>query len=201
MVVKKGMKTFLFIIFLMALIGLIFISGFLNSKRLEERRLVPADSPEIPERGFFMGVLPVPGNGQSFEEAYHQASLYVEFSPVWGKPTPFYGLADDLSGSWGRAFIGRYIRGNGMFPLVQVSFIGRGMTLVTPPGMEDATLSDPEWRAAYKQTVLDVVKASKPLYLSIGNEVNRRYERYGTDGSAPNGFQHYVSLYEEIMIR
>lgn len=85
-----------------------------------------------------------------------------------------------------------------MFPLVQVSFIGRGMTLVTPPGMEDATLSDPEWRAAYKQAVLDVVKASKLLYLSIGNEVNRWYERYGTDESDPNEFQHYVSLYEEI---
>lgn len=84
MVVKKGMKTFLFVLFLIALIGLIFISGFLSSKRLEERRLVPADSPEIPERRFFMGVLPVPGNDQSFEEAYHQASLYAEFSPVWG---------------------------------------------------------------------------------------------------------------------
>jgi hypothetical protein len=71
-----------------------------------------------------------------------------------------------------------------------------GVTLVTPPGMENATLSDPSWRAIYKQAALDIVKTVRPRYLSLGNEVNRWYEKYGENGL--NGFKNYVSLYEEI---
>jgi hypothetical protein len=85
-----------------------------------------------------------------------------------------------------------------MFPIVHMSFMGPGMSLATPPGMDGATLSDPSWREAYKQAALDVVRASRPLYLSLGNEVNRWYERYGNAADDPNGFQHYVSLYEEV---
>ena len=158
--------------------------------------IVPDDSPQLPSRGFFMGVLPTPARGQSFDEAYNQASRYSEFVPVWGRPTPFYNLAEDLSGSWGQTFVKQLIRGNGMFPIIHLSFIGSGMTLVTPPGMENATLSDPAWRSAYKQAAVDVVKTSHPKYISLGNEVNRWYEKYGKDGV--NGFKNYVSLYEEI---
>lgn len=157
--------------------------------------LVPKDSLEIPERGFLMGVLPIPKEGQSLEEAYREIAAYCEFVPVWGRPTPFYELEDDLSGSWGKTFVDTYIRGNGMVPLIHFSFIDAGMTLKTPPGME-ATLADLEWRNLYKEAVLDVVESSRPVYLSLGNEVNRWYEKYGADGS--NGFQHYVTLYEEI---
>lgn len=178
------------------LIGTVFISGFIN--QTGEDKITPADSPVLPSRGFYMGVLPVPGNGQSFEEAYGQAAQYSDFSPVWGRPTPFYNLADDLSGSWGQLFIEGYIRGNGMFPLVHISFIGPDVTLVTPSGLEGATLSDTAWRQAYREAVLDVVRACKPLYLSIGNEVNRWYEKYGSDANDPNGFQNFVSLYEEV---
>ena len=144
-----------------------------------------------------MGILPTPGENQSFEEAYSQASRYAEFSPVWGRPTPFYNLAGELNGDWGKTFVEKYVRGNGMFPIIQMSFIGPDVTLVTPPGMEGATLSDPEWRKAYERSVLDVVRVSRPLFLSIGNEVNRWYERYGAKDGDPNGFQNYVSLYEE----
>jgi len=83
-------------------------------------------------------------------------------------------------------------------PLVHMSFIGPGLTLATPLGMEEATLSDSEWRQAYKSAVLEVVRVSEPLYLSVGNEVNRWCEKYGANASSPNGFQHFVSLYEEI---
>ncbi len=162
----------------------------------EPEQLVPIDSAQLPSRGFFMGMLPTPARGQSFEDAYAQAARYSEFVPVWGKPTPFYNLASDLGGSWGQIFVKQLIRGNGMFPIIHLSFIGSGVTLITPPGMGTATLSDPAWRAAYKQAALDVVKASRPRYLSLGNEVNRWYEKYGHDG--PNGFTNYVSLYEEI---
>jgi len=160
-------------------------------------KITPIDSPEIPARGFFMGILPVPANEQSFEEAYRQASKYAEFSPVWGRPTPFYDLSSELSGNWGNTFVEDYIRGNGMFPIICINFMGRGLTLEKPPNMSNASLNDEKWREAYKKAVLDVVKASRPLYLCIGNEVNRWYEKYGTDEN-PNGFQHYVSLYEEI---
>ena len=174
------------------------ILKFSTERTDEETLITPADSPKVPDRGFFMGILPVPGDEQTFEEAYLQAAEYSEFSPVWGRPTPFYDLADDLRGKWGKTFVERYIRENGMFPIVQLSFIGPGVTLVTPPGMEGSTLSDPEWRDAYKRAALNVVKASRPLYLSLGNEVNRWYEKYGVKEGDPNGFQYYVSLYEEM---
>ncbi|MEM2050235.1 MAG: hypothetical protein QW542_01260 [Thermoproteota archaeon] len=180
------------------MVALVVVSIFSRLNHSKEEVIKPADSPKNPVRGFFIGVLPVPGDNQSFEEAYSQAARYAEFSPVWGRPTPFYSLAGELSGSWGREFIDKNIRGNGMFPLIHVSFIGPNVTLVTPPGMRNASLSNPVWREAYKQAVIDVVKSSRPLYLSIGNEVNRWYEKYGMEGNNPNGFQHFVSLYEEI---
>jgi hypothetical protein len=104
-------------------------------------------------------------------------------------------LAEELNGSWGDTFVQVYIRGNGMAPLVHISFIGPEMSLSAPQGSEGATLSDEEWRLGYLKAIMDVVEISRPRYLSIGNEVNRWYERYGFDG--PNGFQHFVSLYHE----
>ncbi len=158
--------------------------------------LEPADSPTLPSRGFYMGVLPTPARDQSFEEAYLLASQSVELVPIWGKPTPFYEMHEELSGLWGEAFVGDLTRDNGMIPLIHFSFMDVGLTLKTPPGLEGATLSDPEWRLRYKESVLKAVQASKPIYLSIGNEVNRWYEKYGL--GSPNGFEHFVSLYEEV---
>jgi len=180
---------------LLALCVVILI-GIVLKNGCAKKILIPMDSPQLPLRGFFMGILPTTAQGQSIEDAYIQAAQYSEFVPVWGKPTPFYNLANDLSGSWGQIFVNQLIRRNGMFPIIHLSFISSGVTLVTPPGMENTTLSDPKWRAAYKQAALDVVKTMRPLYLSLGNEVNRWYEKYGEDG--PNGFRNYVSLYEEI---
>ena len=165
---------------------------------LKEETITPADYPDIPDRGFFMGILPMPAQGQSLEDVYRQTSHHTEFVPVWGRPTPFYDVAEELSGTWGQTFVEQYIRGNNMFPLIHLSFIGPGMTLASPPDIEDATLSSKEWREIYKQAALGVVSTSQPLYLSLGNEVNRWYEKYGASEENPNAFQHYVSLYEEI---
>ena len=57
-------------------------------------------------------------------------------------------------------------------------------------------MSDEEWRLQYKRAVIESVEAAKPAYLSVGNEVNRWYEKYGYEED--NGFKHWVSLYEEI---
>ena len=152
----------------------------------------------LPPRGFFLGFLPNPSEGQSFADAYQQAAQIAEFAPIWGRPTPFYQFADDLSGDWGRIFVEEYLIANNMFPLVHLSFIDAGLTLKTPPGMSDVTLNDPDWRSAYVQAALDVVQVASPRYLSIGNEVNRWFEKYGAEEDNDNGFQHYVSLYEEI---
>jgi hypothetical protein len=160
--------------------------------------ITPADSPSMPGRGFFMGVLPIPADGQSFEDSYRQAAAFTDFVPVWGRPTPFYDMVKELSGTWGQTFVDQYIRSNGMFPLVHLSFIGTDMTLVSPPGISYPTLNNPEWRGAYKQAALEIVKTARSLYLSLGNEVNRWYEKYGAAEGDPNGFQHYISLYDEI---
>ena len=160
--------------------------------------LTPADPLAIPPRGYYMGFLPVPASGQTFGQAFRQASQYAEVIPTWGRPSPYYTFADDLSGSWGQNFVQNYTRGNGMVPIVMMSFIGANMTLAAPPGMKNATLSDPAWRAAYEAAALGVVRASRPLFLSLGNEVNRWYEKYGAAAADPNGFQNFVSLYNQM---
>ena len=160
--------------------------------------LTPADPVAIPPRGYYMGFLPVPASGQTFEQVFKQSSGYAEVIPTWGKPSPFYSFANDLSGSWGESFVQAYTRGNGMIPIIMMSFMGANMTLAAPPGMENATLSDPAWRSAYATAALNVVKAARPLFLSLGNEVNRWYEKYGDSAGDPNGFQNFVSLYNQI---
>jgi hypothetical protein len=152
----------------------------------------------IAQKGFLMGFLPIPSDGQTFEELYRAIPKYCDFVPVWGKPSPFYQLASVLSGNWGDIFIEEYIHGNSLIPLVNLSFLGEGMTLATPEELRDASLSNKSWRNKYRQAAVDVVKILKPQYISIGNEVNRWYEKYGTDDDNPNGFQHYVSLYNDI---
>jgi hypothetical protein len=154
--------------------------------------------PDLPARGFYMGALPIPADGQSFEDVHTQLGEYAEFVPIWGRPSPFYHLSDDLAGEWGALFAGSYLRDNGLFPIVHFSFIGQGMTVTAPPGMEGATLADPAWRDAYKKAVLDVAGTCRPRYLSLGNEVNRWYEKHGADDGTPDGFRHFVTLYEEL---
>jgi hypothetical protein len=158
----------------------------------------PLDSPSTPTRGYFKGSLPNGPSGIDMAEAYASAANAMEFVPVWGRPTPFYDLAADLSGGYGSLWIQQLIRGNGMFPLIHMSFLDARVTLKVPPGLGEATLSSSEWREAYRQAALDVVRAAKPKYFSLGNEVNRWYERYGAQAGDANGFQNWVSLYNEV---
>jgi len=170
----------------------------INASNKTPLTITPADSSAVPSRGFYMGFLPSPAEGQTFDQAYKQAGENAEIIPIWGKPTPFYNLASDVSGNWGSTFVETYVRGNGMIPLIHLSFIGSNLTLVVPPGMGNATLSDPAWRKAYETAALNVVRASRPLFLSLGNEVNLWYEKYGAADGNPNGFQNFVSLYNQI---
>jgi len=156
----------------------------------------PIDQITEPDDGYLMGVLPNPAAGQSFEDAYSEASEFTDLVPVWGRPSTFYELPGELEGEWGSVFVDQLTRGNGMAPLIHLSFIGEGMSLKSPPGVMNPSLSNPEWRLAYKRAAVEAVEASKPRYLSVGNEVNRWLEAYGLDGD--NGFMHWVSLYEEI---
>ncbi|MCW4050839.1 MAG: hypothetical protein NWE89_13995 [Candidatus Bathyarchaeota archaeon] len=158
-------------------------------------QITPVDNIPEPERRYILGVLPSPAEGQSFDDAYAQAAETSELVPVWGRPSPFFEKAEDLEGSWGQTFVEDLTRGNGMAPLLHFSFMGQGVTLSSPPGTS-YTLSDLEWRLMYKRAVIESVEATKPAYLSVGNEVNRWYEKYGWDDV--NGFKHWVSLYEEI---
>lgn len=79
----KKLMAFLSVLIIAIVIVSIFMSGLMDKSK--EETITPADSPELLDRGFFMGILPFPRYGQSFEEAYSQAAQYSEFSPVWGK--------------------------------------------------------------------------------------------------------------------
>lgn len=153
----------------------------------------PLDDPQPHPLGFFRGILPNPHPGQTFDQVHYNVSRYCQFVPVWGKPSPFYNMSADLNGAWGDIFVEDLIRGNGMFPLVHMSFFGEGLSLAHPEDMEGATLSDQEWRDLYLDSALSIVNVTRPAYISIGNEVNRWYEQYGHSGE--NGFDNYLSLY------
>ena len=47
----------------------------------------PVDDPVIPERGFFMGILPTPAEGQDLSDTYLQASEHAECVPIWSSGT------------------------------------------------------------------------------------------------------------------
>ncbi len=184
------------VILLLSLTTVLFqLSG---CKKVVSSVVSPLDSVPLPSRGFYLGMLPTPAQGQILDSAYAEARRFCEFVPVWGRPTRFYELADDLGGWWGETFVTKLIRDNGMFPLIHMSFIDTGLTLVTPPNLPNATLKDHNWRKAYLQAAVTVVRTIRPRFLSLGNEVNRWYERYGADSGNPNGFIHYVTLYNEI---
>ncbi len=155
----------------------------------------PADVISEPSRGYLLGTLPIPYKGLSFAEAYKKVSETCELVPVWGKPSPFWEKASDLKGSWGNTFVEELTRGNDMAPLLHFSFMGEGLTLSSPYGIA-GSLNNQEWRRQYKRAVVESVEVTKPIYLSIGNEVNRWYEKYGWEGE--NGFKHWLSLYEDI---
>ncbi|MFO8110204.1 MAG: hypothetical protein R6U17_06785 [Thermoplasmata archaeon] len=191
-------KTVISIVAFSLIISTLFLPGCIEDQDpQEENEIKPLDDPVEPFRGYYLGTLPMPEEGQTFDESYNFFSVHGEFTPVWGKPTPFYKMAEDLEGNWGQTYVDNYIRGNEMFPLIHLSFIGQGMSLESPANIQNPSLKDNEWREAYKEAAIDVVKTSKPLYLSLGNEVNRWYEKYGAEDGDEDGFQHYVSLYEE----
>ncbi len=172
----------------------------------DDASFTPIDDPAPPARGYFTGVLPLPADGQELSDAYAQASTGADFVPLWDQSvgaSGFWDFATALASPTGKTVVDEYIRGNGMFPLVLFSFMDRDpatgrLTLKLPPGMTSATLEDPAWRAAYEEAALDVVETVKPLYVSTGNEVNRWYEQYGAASGDPNGFQHFISLHQEI---
>jgi hypothetical protein len=179
-------------------------TGSQDGTESEPVLLEPADTPSLPSAGFFRGFTSILPVDEDFESAYQRAAEYADFVNIWtGIPeSGYWDLAEYLDGWWGENFVEKPVRGNGMFPVINLSFMDRDadtglLKLKTPEGKEHWTLSDPDFRDAYKQAAIDCVKASRPLYLSLGNEVNRWYEQSGYDDENPNGFQQFVSLYEE----
>jgi hypothetical protein len=150
----------------------------------------------------FSSVIPPDGD---LEKAYRQASSLADFTSLWvgSSEVGAWNLADVLGGEWGDTFLGDFIRGNDLVPIINLSFLdkdpssGKLILMQPEPGVY-ASLSDPKFREDYKKGALDVLRITKPRYFSLGNEVNRWYEEYGADPGDPNGFQHFVSLYEEI---
>jgi hypothetical protein len=148
----------------------------------------------------FASVLPPDGD---LESAYKVAAAHADFVGTWvgAEDSGYWNLAEYLGGWWGDTFVRDFTRGNGMFPILNLSFIDRddagGLVLHTPPGVGYDVLSSPAFRTAYRDAAVETVKVSRPAFVSLGNEVNRWYEDYGVGVDDPNGFQHFVSLYEE----
>ena len=163
----------------------------------EVATISPIDDPEMPPIGFYRGILPNNASGEDLADLYEKESQYNQFVPVWGRPTPFYDMPEDLGGQWGGLFVDSLIRGNGMFPLIHINFHGTGMELVSPSNISSPTLNNTRWRNLYRSSVMEALNASKPAYISVGNEVNRWIPKWGMNGS-DNGFENYISLYNEI---
>ena len=175
--------------------GVMLEADIYYAERIREP-LKPIDSAIVPERGYLMGFLPMPAMGGKLEDAYKLANASSDFVPVWGRPTPYYLLASDLSGDWGKLFLSNMVRDAGLVPVININFMGPNLTLDAPKDIAWVTLNSPFWRSSYREAVLDVVREFRPRYMSIGNEVNRWFEKYGLEGDY--GFRHYVTLYEEI---
>ena len=114
-------RTSALITCMLILLSSLFIS-YQTSSAEGITRIDPVDDPELPPIGFFKGILPTPSDGESFGSAYENTSSHSQFVPIWGKPSPFYNLSDDLEGWWGDTFVDDLVRGNGMFPLVHMNF-------------------------------------------------------------------------------
>ncbi len=142
-------------------------------------------------------MLPLGPDTMDILDAYNEVKLYNEIISLWGKPSKWYELAGHINSDWGELNLQSAIRGNSMFPLVHISFIDLGETIKVPDYLAGSTLSTPEFREAYKQAAVDIVRAAKPKYFSIGNEVNRWYHWHGDEDDDPNAFRHWVSLYHE----
>jgi len=199
----KNRFKFVFPIILFLTFPPVFVGCSGSNGPEEEALITPADSPALPARGYFKGILPIPASGQEIADAYAQASLSAEFVPVWESGVGASGFWDYAGALKSGSLAKSLVRGNGMFPIVNFSFIDKNpatgsLILKSPADLPDATLSDPAWREAYMKAVLDAVRAVKPRYLSVGNEVNRWYEQYGAADNDGNGFQHFVNLYGEI---
>ena len=197
-------------LFIMAL--LFFIGGCRTDEQaldaepvisVSEDLITPIDKPPSADILFgFSSVIPPEGD---LEIAYQQASTLADFTSLWvgSSEVGAWNLADVLGGEWGDTILGDYIRGNGLIPIINLSFLdmdpqtGKLILMEPEPGVY-TSLSDPKFREDYKKGALDVLRVTKPRYLSLGNEVNRWYEEYGADPDDPDGFQHFVSLYEEI---
>lgn len=167
--------------------------------------IFPVDSPSLPERGYYLGLSSILPQDSQVADAYQQAAKTADFVNLWvgSERVGYWNLGEHLAGSWGKTFLAEHTRGNGMFPIVNLSFIDKDsatgeIILKSPKGEEYAGLADPAFRSAYKQGALEAVKVAQPRYLSLGNEVNRWYEEYGAEPGDINGFQHFVTLYEEI---
>lgn len=145
---------------------------------------------------FLLGILTNPHQGVSFDSIYKYSSSFTHIVPVWGKPSQFYKIYEDISGTWGDYFVKTLIRGNGMIPLIHFNFYGKEEIIISPSDIANPTLSNKKWRDEYKKAILDVLKEIKPKYISVGNEVNKWLNKYGLDGE--NGFYNWITLYEEI---
>ena len=120
---------------------------------------------------------------------------------VGAEDSGYWNLAEYLGGWWGDTFVQGLTRGNGMFPIINLSFIDRdasgSLVLSQPPDTQYRGLDDDSFRKAYREAAVAAVRTVHPAYISLGNEVNRWYEQYGSSPVDPNSFIHFVTLYEE----
>jgi len=96
---------------------------------------------KIPDRGFLMGTLPIPSTDQSFDDAYDLMAEWIDFVPVWGRPSPFYDMPSELSGDWGDIFLRKSVIDKNLTPLITFHLSMRDLFLWSPKGWRKLLLA------------------------------------------------------------
>ena len=90
---------------------------------VSDELITPVD--KLPLRDFSLGFSSVIPPDGDLEKAYQQASNVADFASLWvgSNDVGAWNLADVLGGAWGDTFLGEYIRGNGLIPIINLSFL------------------------------------------------------------------------------
>jgi hypothetical protein len=184
------------IVSIVILLFLVLVSGCTSESPEKSARHSTYDL-GITTRGFLLGVIPNPANypNSSFDDltaAYEETGQIAEVSMVWTGTN--IGQTEKLKGSK----VVQALRTYGIEPILTLSFAtlkevpGEGLVYaVDAPEGVNPDLKDPEFRELWVEEARTLAREFRPLYISLGNEVNDYFFLH------PDDLDDYVSLVGE----